>query len=363
MNKKILLVWAKASAVVRKSRLKTIRHQLKKERIDSFIITTPANVTYTTGFLGEDSWALITPKNVYLITDSRYTEQAQKECPDSRIITRTDSMGKTIAGLLSELKITKRTAADGNISVTGFNDLKKHLKIKLKPLSNIIEPIRSIKGNTEIAAIQTAAKIAAKAFAKTKKMIKPGLTENELAGILNLQIRKLGAVNSFVTIVAFGPNASQPHHRPENKKLKKNDSILIDFGVKYKGYCCDLTRCLVIGKQNVLYKKVYDAVRQSQLAALKMIKAGVEISKVDAAAREVFRKYNLPVYGHGTGHGLGLEVHEAPGVSGKNKERLKAGQVITIEPAVYIPRKLGIRIEDDILVTRNGYKILTGNCP
>jgi Xaa-Pro aminopeptidase len=184
-----------------------------------------------------------------------------------------------------------------------------------------------------------------------------------LAGRLDFQIRKLGAVNSFETIVAFGPNASRPHHRPGNRKLKKNDCVLIDFGVRYKGYCCDLTRCFAVGKPSAFYKKVYDVVQEAQTAAIKMVKAGVEIRRVDAAAREVIAKQDLPVYGHGTGHGLGLEVHEEPVISADAKGKLQAGMIFTIEPGVYIPGKLGVRIEDDILVTESGSRILTRNCP
>jgi Xaa-Pro aminopeptidase len=191
------------------------------------------------------------------------------------------------------------------------------------------------------------------------KYIKPGVTESELAGRLDFQIRRAAASNSFETIVAFGPNASRPHHQPTSRKLKKNDTILIDFGARCKGYCCDITRCFTIGRPNPFYKKVYAAVQQAQTAAIKMVKPGIEIKKVDAAAREVLRKYDLPVYGHGTGHGLGLEIHERPAISEKSKGKLQTGMVFTIEPAVYIPGRLGIRIEDDILITKTGCRILT----
>jgi Xaa-Pro aminopeptidase len=258
--------------------------------------------------------------------------------------------------------------------------------VQFKSVANLIETLRSIKDNSEIAAIKTAAQVAAKALKQTLGYIKPAITENELAGLLNLEIRKLGATNSFDTIVAFGPNASRPHHQSSRRKLKKKDNILIDFGVKYKGYCCDITRCFAVGRPSAFYKKVYDAVQQAQTAAIKMIKAGVEIAKVDATAKKIIRKSGLPLYGHGTGHGLGLEVHELPVIKPKtflrppkratrrrDKDkpacpectagRLKAGEVITIEPGVYIPGKLGIRIEDDILVTETGCEILTRNCP
>jgi len=195
------------------------------------------------------------------------------------------------------------------------------------------------------------------------RQVKPGMTENTLAGIVDFEIRKAGGTGSFETIAAFGPNASRPHHQPTSRKLRKNDSVLIDFGVRLNGYCCDLTRCFAVGRPGVLYNKVYNTVKQAQAAAFKLLKAGVEISSVDSAAKETIRKANLPVYGHGTGHGLGLEVHELPVVSNKTKGKLQAGDVITIEPGVYIPGKIGVRIEDDVLITGNCFIVLTEICP
>lgn len=345
------------------SQLNAVRHPLREKRqIKSLLVTKPANVTYVTGFLGDDSWALIADRVVYLLTDSRYTEQAKNQCRLCRIIERDRSMVETAAELLKKLKL-HAIAVEKSVSLAAFEALKKHIKVRLKTVANIIESARSIKDKSEVAAIGAAARIAAQALGQTFAHIKPGITENELAGRLDFQIRKAGAANSFETIVAFGPNASRPHHQPTSRKLKKNDTVLIDFGVRFKGCCCDITRCFVVGRPNHFYKKVYDAVQKAQTAALKMIKAGVAAKKVDAAAREVIRKSGLPVYGHGTGHGLGLEVHEQPVISADSKAKLQPGMVFTIEPAVYIPGKLGIRIEDDVLVTETGSKILTRNCP
>ena len=348
-----------------KKRIKAVRHQLKNKKINCFIVMNPANVTYTTGFMGTDSWAVITKKQVYLLTDSRYTEQAQKECAACRIIQRADSssLAETAAKLVKKLKVIRAVAIEKSASLADFELLKKNVNARLRTIANVIEAIRSNKDRSEIAAIRSAASIAAKALQQTLDSVSPGMTENELAGVLNLQIRKLGATNSFDTIVAFGPNASRPHHQPSTKKLKQKDTILIDFGAKYKGYCCDITRCFAVGRPTAFYEKVFAVVKQAQATAIKMVKAGVEIVRVDAAAREVIRKNNLPVYGHGTGHGLGLEIHELPYVKAESKGKLQTGQVITIEPGVYIPGKLGVRMEDDVLVTKTGCKILTHACP
>lgn len=350
-------------ASIIKRRIKAIRYQLKKKQMKSLLVTKPANVTYTTGFLGDDSWALITNRAVYLLTDSRYTEQAQKECVRCRIIQRTNSLAEAVAKLCKKLKSVRMVAVEKSTSVADFEALKKRVKLRLKTTANIVESIRRTKDAIEVAAIRSAARIAAQALRQTLRYIKPGITENELAGMLDFQIRKLGATNGFETIVAFGPNASRPHHQPGKRKLKKKDTVLIDFGAKYKGYCCDITRCFVVGRPTPFYKKVYDVVQQAQTAALKMIKAGAEMVKVDAAPREVISKYDFPVYGYGTGHGFGLEIHEMPFLKVESRGELKAGDVLTIEPGIYIPGKLGVRIEDDVLVTETGYKILTHNCP
>ena len=346
-----------------KHRIKAIRRDLKKKRINCLIVTKPANVTYTTGFSGDDSWVLITPNTVCLLTDSRYAEQARNQCPYCRIIQRTAPMAQALARLAGRLKSVRALAVERSISLATLGTLKKNLKCRLRTVADIIELQRARKDNGEIAAIRAAARLAGQALKHIRRYIKLGITENELAGALDFRIRMLGARTSFETIVAFGPNGSRPHHQPGKRRLKKNDTILIDFGVRYKNYCCDLTRCLAIGRPNAFYEKVYKAVQEAQAAAIRMVKPGVKISEVDAAARQVISKYRLPVYGHGTGHGLGLEVREEPVISHDSKGKLQPGMVFTVEPGVYIPGRLGIRIEDNVLVTKSGCRMLTPNWP
>jgi Xaa-Pro aminopeptidase len=349
-----------------KTRQKRIREGMSRAGVDCLIVTRPANVTYVTGFWGEDSWAIVLPEAVILITDSRYSEQAAKECKKYKIVIRKSTMTKTIAGILLRHKI-RQIGIENSTTMADFEGLKKELKHPVgadlrvcpKPVANIIETARQIKDDGEIAAIKAAAKIAGQALSNTARRMRAGMTENELAGMLDFEIRKLGGHIGFETIVAFGPNAARPHHRPTDRKLRKNDTVLIDFGVCLRGYNCDITRCFTTGKTSRLFSKVYNAVSGAQAAAIKIVKAGVKIKDVDAAARMVLKKYKLPVYGHGTGHGLGLEIHEAPSLSPKTEGVLQAGEVITIEPGVYLPGKLGVRIEDDILVTGDGCVILS----
>lgn len=344
-------------------RVRGVRAQLGNRHCDALVLTKPANVTYVTGFSGEDSWAVVAGGAAYLLTDSRYTEQAQKECPQARVVERKGPMTEAAGALVGKLKSARTVAVEKSISLAEYLALKKNVGARLKAVDGLVEDLRSIKDEGELAAIRSAAAIAATAFERAVRHIRPGITESELAGILDLEMRKQGAKVGFETIVAFGPNASRPHHQPSQGKLGERDTILIDFGPRYNGYCCDITRSFAFGKPVPAYCRAYEAVEKAQAAAIRAAKAGVELVEVDAAARNAIRASGLPVYGHGTGHGFGLEIHEIPFLKEEAKGKLKTGQIITIEPGVYIPGKLGVRIEDDILITADGCELLTGACP
>ena len=346
-----------------KKRIRAIRRRLVKRRISCLLVTKPANVTYVTGFLGEDSWAMLTSGRIYLLTDSRYTEQARKECPVCKIIDRAGPMADAVAELIKKMKSVRTFTVENSTSVAEFEQLKKTVKARFKTAEGTIETARTVKDDSEIAVIKSATSISTRALRQTLAHIRPGVSESELAGMLDFQIRKLGGRNSFETIVAFGPNASRPHHQPGVRKLKKKDTILIDFGARYKGYCSDITRCFAVGEPTAFYMKVFDAVEQAQAAAIKKIRPGAKLTEIDAAARLIIAEAGLPVYGHGTGHGFGLEIHESPFLKEDAKGRLETGQILTIEPGIYIPGKIGVRIEDDVLVTKTGHKILTRSCP
>jgi Xaa-Pro aminopeptidase len=343
-----------------RNRTREILKTLRIKRIRCLVITQKANVSYCTGFLGDDSWAVITSGGVYLVTDSRYMEQAQKECAGCKIIERKETIAEATAGLVRRFKSVRTVHVEKSSSVAVVEALQKQVKGKVRAVGGIVEDVREIKGPDEVRAIRAAGRMAMKALKSAMKFAKTGVSENELAGRLDFEIRKLGAVISFDTIVAFGANGSRPHHQPGQRKLRKNDTILIDFGVKHKSYCCDITRCFAKGRPSQFYRKVYEAVKASQAAAIQTVKAGILMREVDSAARNVIGICGMPVYGHGTGHGLGMEIHEEPYVTDKSKGKLKAGQVITVEPGIYMPGKLGVRIEDDVLVTKGGCKILTG---
>ena len=302
-------------------RVRAIRSQLSKNHIDALILTKPANVTYLTGFSGEDSWAVVGRGAVYLLTDSRYVEQAGKECPQVRLIERKDPIAEAAGKLVGRLKSARTIAVEKSISLEQYEVLKKNLEVRLKAVDGLVEDLRSVKDEGELGAIRSAAAIAATAFERAVRHVRPGITESELAGILDLEMRRQGAKVGFETIVAFGPNASRPHHQPSPRKLGDRDTILIDFGAKYDGYCCDITRSFAFGKPTAAYCRAYQVVERAQAAAIRVAKAGAELVEVDAAARNAIRESGLPVYGHGTGHGFGLEIHEIPFLKEKAKGR------------------------------------------
>ncbi|HSV27211.1 MAG TPA: Xaa-Pro peptidase family protein [Sedimentisphaerales bacterium] len=338
------------------SRLALLRKAMRGQGLDWLILASPANVTYMTGFMGGDSWAVVGRRKICLLTDSRYTEEANRDCAGCEIIERTDSMTKTVCGIVGA---KGSVGADVAMSLAFYEPLRKALKGRLRTAGRIVEGLREVKSSGEVRLIREAASIAWKVLQKSL-IPAVGISETELAGRIEFEMRRLGASPSFDTIVAFGSNASQVHYRPANRRLRANDTILIDFGIRWKGYCCDVTRCYAVGEAGRLYRKAYDAVLEAHKRAAAMVRAGASVRELDAVARKVIADAGLPPYGHGLGHGLGLEIHEGPVVSSKSQAKLKAGQVITIEPGVYIPGRLGIRIENDYLVTENGCRLLTG---
>jgi len=344
-------------------RVRAVRKQMRRLGVDCLILTSTANVSYVTGFMGEDSWAAVTRNQVYLLTDSRYTEQAEGECPCCRIIERDKPLAETAAAILGSARGIQLVGLEHCSSLATFAKLKKCMPRKVRAVEDVLGGLRSCKGEEEAAAIRAAGAVAIRALRRAVKSIRPGITESELAGLIDLEVRRCGAKSSFETIVAFGANASRPHHQPGTRRLRRIDTILIDFGARYRGYCSDITRCFAIGRATKLYQKVYAAVKDAQAAAIREVRPGVTLKQVDSAAREVIRRWDLPVYGHGTGHGLGLEIHEEPYLKPQSKGVLKSGMVVTIEPGVYMPGKLGVRIEDDVLVTQDGCEVLTRRYP
>ncbi|MGA2916513.1 MAG: Xaa-Pro peptidase family protein [Sedimentisphaerales bacterium] len=340
-------------------RVKKLRKMLVQKGLDALLITGGADVSYLSGFKGDDSMLVLGKKDVWLVTDSRYTLQAKEECRGCKIYERKGAMTEAIADVLKKIQAIKTIAVEDNIKLSSFNLLKKKIHCRIKPVRNFVLTVRQIKDDAEIRAIKKAAALAQESLNKILPKIRAGISEVEVAAILEFEMKRRGAVPAFETIVAFGNNSAKPHHRPTARKLKKIDTVLIDYGAKLGSYCSDSTRCFAVGRVSDFYTKVYKTVFEAQKAAIKAIKAGVQAKDADNIAKEIINESKLPPYGHGLGHGVGLEVHERPVVSVLSKDILQKGNVITIEPAVYLAGKFGIRIEDDVVITEKGCEILT----
>ncbi len=341
-------------------RVKAVRETCRTGGVDALIVMGVENVRYVTGFRGHDSWALVLGRSVVLITDSRYTEQAQAECVGCRIVQRKGGLAKEAEAILSKTKGVSVLGVEDSCSVALLKGIRKALSVKVKPVSSPVEKVRIIKTDDEVKLIGKTSEIAFDAMEWALGQLKVGMTELELAALYEYRLSAYGAKIGFETIACFGANGSRNHHQPGKRKLNKNDTILLDFGANYEGYISDTTRCYAFGKIAPYYRKVYETVARAQKAAIEAVRAGVKVCDVDAAARGVIEASGLPVYGHGTGHGLGMQVHELPYLAKTDRKgRLAAGQVVTIEPGIYLPGKLGVRLEDDVQVTETGCRIIS----
>lgn len=346
-----------------KNRFQRVREKMKNLGIEGMLITNPFNIRYVSSFTGSSAYVLITLDSCFLLTDFRYMEQAAKQCSDFQIIDYLEE------GLYPSINIL---AKQSNCKVLGFEsshvtfsvyaELKKMLKdISLLGTKNAIEEIRMVKDENEIQKIIEAADIAQTAYKKIIPEIREGICEQDLAVELEYQMKKQGAEDlSFPTIVVSGEKSSLPHGSPSDKKLEYGDLVTIDFGCIYKGYCSDMTRSFVIGKASSEQEKIYTTVLDAQNKALEYIQAGLTGQEVDHIARDHIEKMGYGKYfGHGLGHGVGLEVHEEPRLS-KNGGgiTLEPGMIVTVEPGIYIPQLGGVRIEDLVVVEENGCRNL-----
>lgn len=327
------------------------------------LITHTTNLHYLIGFTGTAGFLIMGKKN-YFFTDFRYEATAAKLLKESKSrvpfeFIKIDSNLKEI--LKKKLGKAKTIEFESNhVTVAELKRWKDLLKgHKLVPMKKTIEEIRWCKDENEVKLLKKSQKINAEVFKRIRAMIKPGHSELEIAWQIRAIGYELGAEDiSFEPIVAFGNHSASPHHQNTTRKLKKRDIVLIDMGMKYKGYCSDMTRTFFIGKPSEEEAMVYDLVLQAQLAGITATKAGVKASSPDKAARKIMGDM-AEHFGHSLGHGIGLDVHEYPGVSTRSKATLKEGMIVTMEPGIYLPGKFGVRIEDMGRVTKTGYENFT----
>lgn len=349
------------------NRLRTLRKRVRDAGHDAVLVINPVDTRYLTGFVGDDSWTLVPARGtkVYVLSDARFEEQIAREAPHVAAVMRQRSLVAELKTLRDRLKLTRVAVQKSSLTVARLEALKKGLSARgVAPWDDGLITQRAIKDADEVKLIARAGKIQQAAFRELCDFIQPGQTEAEVAAFLEYRMRCLGADGvSFPSIVAADANAALPHAIPGRTKLKKNGLVLIDWGAKYGGYCSDMTRVVFIGRgPSKKMKEVYRVVLDAQVAGIAACRPGVRLREVDAAARKVIDDAGFGErFGHGLGHGIGLDIHEAPRLSHLADEHaeLEPGHVVTVEPGVYLPGVGGVRIEDDVLITGRGHRVLT----
>jgi Xaa-Pro aminopeptidase len=343
-------------------RLKSARKILESTHLDGVLFISLENIRYLCGFTGSDGVFILTKKESFFLTDSRYWTQADEEVKNSKIIHYYKKIDGLVS-LLSDLELMEVGFESAALTFSIHRSLLKKLghEIKLIPLENEIKNLRAVKDEQELAFIHTAIDISSKAFEHILGVAKEGVSEGEIAFEMEFFMKRNGAQSlAFDLIVASGKRSALPHGKASDKRIEKGDFILIDFGSMFRGYYCDQTRTLICGRPSREQEKVYRVVKEAHDKAIERIRPGLPLQEVDGAAREHIQKCGYGEYfGHGTGHGIGLAVHEDPAVNKENKDLVQEGMVFTVEPGIYVPDWGGVRIEDMVRVTSNGAEILT----
>ena len=337
------------------------------ERNASALIMSEDNVRYFTSFSSTNGYLLVTAENSFFLTDSRYVEAAQKTIKTVDGVLLFENFEKSLLPLVKELGVKTLSIEGGRTTVKRLHELQKQIPsvtFETEKLDGEIDLLRAVKSDEECEKIIKAQRIAEEAFSLLLPKIKVGKTERELSLELDYTMLKLGAqALSFETIAVSGKNGSMPHGIPSDKKIESGDFVTFDFGAVYKDYHSDMTRTVAVGEISDKQRDVYETVLKAQKAAIDAVAAGKSCFDIDKIARDIIEEKGYGKYfGHGLGHGVGVEIHEFPTVSPRSQTVLEPGHVITIEPGIYIPGEFGVRIEDMIYVTVNGGKNLT-NCP
>lgn len=344
------------------ARLERCRAAMAAKKINALLITNRMDHFYVTGFTGEDSAALITKRDVHIITDGRFETSSNAEVGWAKQHFRKKLLLEEIGKVCGKLRLKTLHIQPTVVTVADQKELRKYARpTRLADAPDIFGQLRRIKDREELKVTGEAIRVAEEAFKTTRRSIRVGQTERQIAARLEYEMQKRGASGcAFPSIVAEGPNGALPHAVPGDRKVKKGSAILIDWGATYDFYRSDLTRMVFVGTIPPKIRKIYGVVLDAQEKAIKAIKPGERMCDIDAVARQHIKKCGFGKYfGHGLGHGVGLDIHEAPRLSWMSDEKLAAGMVVTVEPGIYLPGVGGVRIEDDVLVTASGCEVLT----
>ena len=335
------------------------------KQADAILVTNETNVTWLTGFTGDSSYLLVGSDTEFFLTDSRYTTQVADECGELNLVSRDarQPMVDNIEKVVKKSRLKKLAIEGDSMSVSTFKQLEEKLEgVDLVAISGIGQQLRAVKDSGEIAEIRNAIAQAERGFSCLRAELLHDQTELQVSHNLEHAMRRFGAERAaFHPIVAVGPNSALPHAQPGRRLISESGVLLVDWGAETStGYRSDLTRVVITGKVPARLRTIYDTVLKANMAAIKAIRPGAKCQKVDSIARTIIDKAGYGKYfGHGLGHGIGLDIHEQPRLSPISEDVLRPGMVVTVEPGIYIPGFAGVRIEDDVLVTRDGCEVLT----
>lgn len=344
------------------ARVTRLRELLAKSGADALLVTHAINRRYLTGFTGTSGVVLISQDHAAFLTDFRYREQAAEQAQGFQIVEHVADVNVTVSEVLRNWGVKVLLFEDKDVTFAAYSDMAKALDaFELKPAGAMVESLRMVKDDSEVAIMQEAADLADRAFAHIQSYIRPGVTEASIALELEIFMRSQGATSSsFNTIVASGERSALPHGVASDRVIGRDEFVKLDFGAYYKGYCSDITRTVVVGKPSEKHKEIYEIVKEAQQYALDHLVPGMTGKEGDALTRDIITRYGYGEYfGHGTGHGLGMEIHEAPRLSLTGDIVLTPGMAVTVEPGIYLPGFGGVRIEDDVVLTDTGIQILT----
>ena len=348
-------------------RLDKLRLRLNESELDALLVSTPENRRYISGFTGSAGYLLVSTHEAILATDFRYTQQAQGQSPHFQVI----NVGRDWSWLMDTLRdpgLQKVGFESTHLTVSTYQSITKAIhesslgpKPSLMATSGMAESLRTIKSTEELELIQRAIDIADRAMDTICSSIQVGETEEDVAWRLERAMRDMGADSlSFDTIVAAGPNGAMPHHRPSDRPIGPGEPVVIDMGAKVSGYCSDITRTICLGEQDETFRRIYDIVLGAQLTAISTVQAGMDATQGDNLARGVISEAGYSDnFGHSLGHGVGLAVHEYPGVGPTSTHILEEGMVFTVEPGIYLPEWGGVRIEDMVTLGKEGAQVLS----
>jgi len=344
------------------ARVRKLRKELEVRKLEAILITNAYNRRYISGFTGTSGYVLVTADRAWFLTDFRYMEQAALQAVGFEIVQHQPKVIATVKELLDSVHLTRLAVEQDDLSYGTYQSYQSALGgIELIPVSGVVERLRMFKEEGELAVLQEACDLADRTFTHILPFLKPGAVESDIALEMEMFMRKNGATSSsFDTIIASGERSALPHGVASGKALANGELITMDFGALYKGYCSDITRTVALGKVPAKLREIYVIVLEANLACIAGLKPGMTGKEGDALARDIIAKAGYgDRFGHGTGHAVGLEIHENPRLSLQCDTVLAPGMVVTVEPGIYLPGLGGVRIEDDVVITETGVRVLT----